>query len=59
MKRIDFKNVIILILMFGSLLGIVSDGINLMRGASYTWFGLITAIFNIIILGLCCDYLRG
>lgn len=59
MTKVNFKNVIVLILMLGAILGIVADGINLMKGASYTWIGLITGLLNLVILGLCVDYLRG
>ena len=59
MRKLNFKNIIILILMFGALLGVISDAIYLMNGASYTWFGLITAFINIAILGVGVDHFRG
>ena len=59
MKRLNYKNILILILMIGSSIGIAKDFIQLMLGATYTWFGLATGLINLIILGKGMDYLRG
>lgn len=59
MKKLNLKNIIILILMLVALIGIISDFITLMSGATYTWFGVATALINIIILGKGCDYFEG
>lgn len=56
MKKLNLKNIIILILMIGALIGIISDFIYLMNGATYTWFGVATGFLNIVILGKGCDY---
>jgi len=59
MKKINYKNLIILILMIGASIGIIKDFATLMTGATYTWFGLATGLINLIILGKGMDYLRG
>ena len=59
MKKINYKNLIILILMIGASIGIVKDFIQLMLGATYTWFGLATGIVNVMIVGLGLDVIRG
>ena len=59
MKKINYKNLIILILMIGASIGIAKDFIQLMLGATYTWFGLATGILNVMIVGLGLDVLRG
>lgn len=59
MKKINYKNILILILMIGASVGVVKDFIQLMLGATYTWFGLATGLINLIILGKGMDYLRG
>lgn len=59
MKKINYKNLIILILMIGASIGIAKDFIQLMLGATYTWFGLATGILNIMIVGLGLDVIRG
>lgn len=58
MKKINFKNVIILILMLGALIGIIKDFTTLMMGATYTWFGALTGFINVIIVGKGWDYLE-
>jgi hypothetical protein len=59
MKKINYKNLIILILMIGASIGIAKDFIQLMLGATYTWFGLATGIVNVMIVGLGLDAIRG
>ena len=59
MKKINYKNLIILILMIGASTGIAKDFIQLMLGATYTWFGLATGIVNVMIVGLGLDAIRG
>lgn len=59
MKRLNYKNILILILMIGASIGIIKDFATLMSGACYTWFGLATGSINLIILGKGMDYLRG
>ena len=50
---------IILILMIMASIGVAKDFITLMSGATYTWFGLATAMINVTIIGKGLDYLRG
>lgn len=59
MKKINYKNLIILILMIGASIGIAKDFITLMNGATYTWLGVATSLINITIVGKGLDYLRG
>ena len=59
MKRLNYKNILILILMIGASVGIAKDLITLISGATYTWFGLATGLINLVILGKGMDYLRG
>ena len=59
MKKINYKNLIIPILMIGASIGIAKDFIQLMLGATYTWFGLATGILNVMIVGLGLDAIRG
>ena len=59
MKKINYKNLIILILMIGASIGITKDLITLSLGATYTWYGLATGIINIAIVGIGLDVLRG
>lgn len=58
MKKINWKNLIIIILMGIASFGIINDFIKLMAGATYTWFGVITALINISILGLGLDEIK-
>lgn len=59
MKKLNYKNILILILMGVASVGIAKDSIILMSGASYTWFGLLTSFINIVIVGKGLDHLRG
>lgn len=53
------KKLIILILMGVASVMIIKDFIMLMNGATYTWFGLLTSILNLAIVGKGLDYIRG
>ena len=59
MQRLNYKNIILLILMIGASIGITKDLITLSLGATYTWYGLATGIINIAIVGIGLDVLRG
>ena len=59
MQRLNYKNIILLILMIGASIGIAKDFIQLMLGDTYTWYGLATGIINIAIVGIGLDVLRG
>lgn len=59
MKKINYKNLLILILMIGASIGIAKDFIQIMLGATYTWFGVLTSLVNVVIVGKGLDYLRG
>lgn len=54
-----YKNLILLIAMGVAGVGIISDFIQLMLGATYTWFGVVTCLVNIAIIGKGLDHLRG
>ena len=53
------KKILLGILMMGALIGLVSDFIYLMNGATYTLLGVITALINIVIVGKGLDHIRG
>lgn len=57
--KLNYKNLIILIAMGVAGVGIISDFIQLMLGATYTWFGVITCLVHIAIIGKGLDHLRG
>lgn len=57
--KLNYKNLILLIAMGVAGVGIVSDFIQIMLGATYTWFGLVTGFINVMIVGLGLDKLRG
>lgn len=57
--KLNYKNLILLIVMGVAGVGIISDFIQLILGATYTWFGVITCFINIAIIGKGLDYLRG
>lgn len=59
MKKLNYKNILILTLMGVASVGIARDFILLMSGATYTWFGLATGFINVMIVGLGLDKLRG
>lgn len=45
--------------MIGASVGIAKDFIQVMLGATYTWFGLATGFINLMIVGLGLDKIRG
>lgn len=57
--KLNYKNLILLIAMGVAGVGIISDFILLMLGATYTWFGLFTCLINCVVIGKGLDYLRG
>lgn len=57
--KLNYKNLILLIAMGVAGVGIISDFIQIMLGATYTWFGLATGFINVMIVGLGLDKLRG
>lgn len=59
MKKLNYKNILLLIAMGVAGVGIISDFIQLMLGATYTWLGVITCFINIVIIGKGLDHLRG
>lgn len=59
MKRLNIKNLLLIILMIGALIGIVKDFTMLMSGATYTWYGLLTGLVNVMIVGKGLDIIRG
>lgn len=59
MKKLNYKNIILLIAMGVAGVGIISDFIQIMLGATYTWFGLATGFINVMIVGLGLDKIRG
>lgn len=52
------KKLIVKILMIIALIGIMKDFTTLMTGASFTWFGALTGMINVIIVGKGWDYLE-
>lgn len=59
MTKLNYKNILILILMMGAGVVIIKDFIQLMQGATYTWFGAFTSLINIAVVGKGLDYFRG
>lgn len=59
MNKLNYKNILILILMGVASIGVARDLITLLSGAIYTWFGLVTGFAKVILLGLCVDVIRG
>ena len=59
MTKLNYKNILILILMTGASVVIIKDFIQLMQGATYTWFGAFTSLINIAVVGKGLDYFRG
>ena len=54
--KLNYKNILIIILMTTSILITINDLIALTIGASYTLIGWITCLINIIIIGKGLDY---
>lgn len=59
MKKFSCKDLLIIGGMVIASLILANDFIQIMKGASYTWFGLATGILNIMIVGLGLDVIRG
>lgn len=59
MTKLNYKNILIIMLMMGATVVIVKDFIQLMQGATYTWFGVFTSLINIAVVGKGLDYFRG
>lgn len=59
MKKLNYRNILIIILMGVASIGIIKDFITLMNGYTYTWVGLFMGVINIVIVGKCLDQLRG
>lgn len=59
MKKLNYKNIILLIAMGVAGVGIISDLIKITLGATYTWFGLLTCLINCVVIGKGLDYIRG
>lgn len=58
MTKLNYKNLLIIMLMMGAGVVIVKDFIQLMQGATYTWFGAFTSLINIAVVGKGLDYFR-
>lgn len=54
--KLNYKNILIIILMIISILITINDLIALTIGASYTLIGWITCLINITIIGKGLDY---
>lgn len=59
MTKLNYKNILIIMLMMGAGVVIIKDFIQLMQGATYTWFGAFTSLINIAVVGKGLDYFRG
>lgn len=57
--KLNYKNLLILILMGVASIGVAKDFITMMMGATFTWFGLLTGMINVVVIGKGLDYLRG
>lgn len=53
------KNILLKILMGVASIRLALDFILIIQGATYTWFGVLTALFNCFILGVGLDVVRG
>ena len=54
------RNILLKILMGVAGIRLISDLILItIIGATYTWFGVLTALFNCFILGIGLDVVRG
>lgn len=54
--KLNYKNLIIMLLMLSSIIITINDLIAITIGASYTIIGYITLIINITIIGKSLDY---
>ena len=59
MTKLNYKNILIIMIMMGATVVIVKDFIQLMQGATYTWLGAFTSLINIAVVGKGLDYFRG
>lgn len=59
MKKINYKNLIILLVMGVASISIIKDFTQIINNATYTWFGLVTGLINVAIIGKSLDHLRG
>ena len=53
------KTLLLKILMGVASIRLISDLVLITTGATYTWFGVLTALFNCFILGIGLDVVRG
>ena len=59
MKKLNWKNLGILLIMLVSLSVTISDFISLVfKSGMYTWFGLFTQIINLAIFSQCYEYME-
>lgn len=59
MKKLNVKNIVLVMMMLLATGWLIGDLILItFYGASYTWFGLITAGLNVCVIGLGGDYLN-
>lgn len=57
MKKLNYKNIILFIIMIIFIILFLKDWfIILIKGAAFTWFGLITNMLYIFIAGAIYDY---
>lgn len=56
MKKINKKNLLLLITFILCVIRIIKDIICLFLGATFTWFGLITFVITMVISGAIFDY---
>ena len=54
-----YKRILILVLMGVASIRLALDFILIMQGATYSWFGVLTALFNCFIVGVGLDVVRG
>lgn len=55
----NIKRLLIIILMGVASISLAIDFVLLMKGATYTWFGVLTALFNCAVIGVGLDVVRG
>lgn len=58
MRKLNIKNILIALVVLIALGWLIGDLVLLVIGASYTMFGFITAILNLLVVGLGGDYLN-
>lgn len=57
--KLNYKNLLIMLLMLSSIIIAISDLIYITIGASYTIIGYITLLINISIIGKSLDYFKS